>query len=141
MPVVRTCSAAANAASRTASTSLPSAACVGRPWPFTQSRTSALGMVSSRRTKACHWLFSHTYSSGSFQVTARLTDSCRMPSQAAPSPKNTVVMPPGSVPAPPIFWASATPGASDSSPPTMVEVNTTPSSLAETCSEPLLPRQ
>ena len=41
----------------------------------------------------------------------------------------------------PIFCASATPGASDSSPPTMVEVSTTPSSLAETCSEPLLPLQ
>ena len=46
----------------------------------------------------------------------------------------TVVMPPGSVPAPPIFCASATPGASDSSPPTMVEVSTTPSSFALTCS-------
>ena len=41
----------------------------------------------------------------------------------------------------PIFCASATPGASDSSPPTMVEVSTTPSSLADTCSEPLLPLQ
>ena len=98
-------------------------------------------MVSSRRTKACHWLFSQTYSSGSFQVTARFTDSCRMPSQAAPSPKNTAVMPPASVPALPIFCASATPGASESSPPTMVEVSTTPSSFALTCSEPLLPRQ
>ena len=98
-------------------------------------------MVSSRRTKACHWLFSQTNSTGSFQVTARLTDSWKMPSQAAPSPKKTATMPPGSVPAPPIVWASATPGASDSSPPTMVEVSTTPSSFAEMCSEPLLPWQ
>jgi hypothetical protein len=64
-----------------------------------------------------------------------------MPSQAAPSPKKTAVMPPGSVPSAPIVCASATPVASDSSPPTMVEVSTTPSSAAETCSEPLLPPQ
>ena len=42
---------------------------------------------------------------------------------------------------PSIFCDSATPVASDSSPPTMVEVSTTPSSRAEMCSEPLLPLQ
>ena len=62
-----------------------------------------------------------------------------MPSQAAPSPKKVATMPPGSPI--PIFWASATPVTIDNSPPTIVEVSTTPSSFAEMCSEPLLPLQ
>ena len=62
-----------------------------------------------------------------------------MPSQAAPSPKNTATMPPGSPW--PIFCASATPGAIDNSPPTMVEVSMTPSSFAEMCRLPLRPPQ
>jgi hypothetical protein len=41
----------------------------------------------------------------------------------------------------PIFCARATPGASESSPPTIVEVRMTPSSATEMCSVPLLPLQ
>ena len=72
-------------------------------------------------------------------MTARLIASWKIPSQAAPSPKKTAVIAPAS-PCP-IFCASATPGASESSPPTIVEVRMTPSSATEMWSVPLLPLQ
>jgi hypothetical protein len=94
-------------------------------------------MVSLRCTYACHWLFSQTKSTGRFHTAARFSASWKIPSVAAPSPKKTTAMASVSC----IESDRPTPVDSDSSPPTMVEVSTTPRSLTEMCRLPLFPLQ
>src|SRR5438876_3298484 len=52
-----------------------------------------------------YWLFSQIYTTGNFQIDARLSDSWKAPSSTAPSPKNQ----PPWYPSPGIVWQGPPP--------------------------------
>ena len=82
-----------------------------------------------------YWLFSHTYTTGSFQIAAMLVVSCRMPCSSAPSPKKQMATAP-------VFCSlavSAAPVARPMPPPTMPLAPSMCLSMSAMCMLPPLP--
>ena len=84
-----------------------------------------------------YWLFSQMYTTGSFQIAARLADSWRIPWFNAPSPKKQRV-----TSSRPASWAaSAAPVASPMPPPTIPFAPRIPASTSAMCMDPPFPLQ
>src|SRR2546421_267925 len=75
----------------TCNTSFPSTAGDGMPYAMPRALSSGLPATVTNGTSVAYWLFSHTNTTGSFQMAAMLSPSWNAPLLLAPSPKKATL--------------------------------------------------